>query len=31
VLHEADTLTGEPVVPGWSMPLRDLFAILSED
>jgi Uma2 family endonuclease len=26
-LTEADTLDGEEVVPGWSMPVRDLFAM----
>lgn len=26
ILTETDTLDGEDVVPGWSLPLRDLFA-----
>ena len=25
-LKDGDTLTGDPVVPGWTMPVRDLFA-----
>jgi Uma2 family endonuclease len=28
VLGEADTLTGDPVLPGFTLPLRDLFAEL---
>jgi Uma2 family endonuclease len=26
ILSEADVLDGEAVVPGWSLPVRDLFA-----
>ena len=30
VLHEGDTLDGGDVLPGFSLPLRDLFAVLDE-
>ena len=30
LLHEADTLTGGSILPGWSLPLRDLFAELEQ-
>ena len=28
LLHEGDNLSGEPVLPGFILPLRDLFARL---
>lgn len=30
-LNQGETLTGDPVLPGWSMSLAELFAILSEE
>ena len=28
VLHEAQTLTGDPVLPGFTLPLQELFGTL---